>query len=258
MNACTLLDNTTPSAVVNAYGCAVLARDTSSCQAARVAQGLSGDWLKFSCRVTLTVVNNAPRPYVLIQADDQPDSLSNYFDVADPCYENYQVPGIPTPNKIAVQSVSMKAPITPNALGGMAKSSNSGVAINGVWLFNDAAAPPDDIYKAINSFDRCAGHPDPQNGGTYHYHIEPSSISNDDSSFIGVEKDGYFLYGRRDMDNSLPVLDVNGGHTGFTTHSPNVAVYHYHLVFETSMNVGSAGQTAWFVATGKFHGALIP
>ena len=76
---CTLTDNTTQTAMTSTSGCALLQRDTSSCMAARQAAGLSGYWLKFSCRVTLTVTTQAGASYVQAQADGQPDYKSNYF-----------------------------------------------------------------------------------------------------------------------------------------------------------------------------------
>src|SRR5262245_52265950 len=51
VTGCPLAVNTTPTTVQNTAGCFVLNRDASACQAARTAQGLSGYWLKFSCRV---------------------------------------------------------------------------------------------------------------------------------------------------------------------------------------------------------------
>src|SRR5690606_12512895 len=53
ITSCTLTDNTTETSQ-SSNGCYLLTRDTTSCQASRTAQGLSGFWLKFSCRVTLT------------------------------------------------------------------------------------------------------------------------------------------------------------------------------------------------------------
>src|SRR5689334_12270828 len=60
--ACPLGVNTAASSTVT-NGCALLTRDTSSCSAARMAQGLPPVWLKFSCRVALTHVSGAA-PYV--------------------------------------------------------------------------------------------------------------------------------------------------------------------------------------------------
>ena len=255
---CTLAANTTATDVVNGFGCARLNRDASACLAARTAQGLTGDWLKFSCRVKLTVDTSGATPFVLVEADSRPDYKSNYFETEDACWDDYKVPGKATPNLIMPQTIKTKVPLTPSGGGTDKKTNDAGVAVNGVWIFNDAAAPPDDIYKAVNSFDRCGGHPDPQNGGTYHYHIEPNAISSDDANLVGILRDGYFVYGRRDGDNSLATgLDVNGGHTGTTTHSPVTPVYHYHVVEQTSTTAGTLGQKAWFIAIGKFHGQLL-
>src|ERR1043165_560780 len=54
ITGCALAANTTATSTVNA-GCALLERDTSSCREAREEIGLSGFWLKFSCRVTITM-----------------------------------------------------------------------------------------------------------------------------------------------------------------------------------------------------------
>src|SRR4051812_37054281 len=51
---CTLTDNTVETPVANAAECHVLERDTSACAEARKAAGLSGYWLKLSCRVSLS------------------------------------------------------------------------------------------------------------------------------------------------------------------------------------------------------------
>src|SRR5690242_14480333 len=54
-NACALLDHTTSTGSGHA-DCDVLERDTSACAADRAAQGLTGFWQRFSCRVTLSKV----------------------------------------------------------------------------------------------------------------------------------------------------------------------------------------------------------
>jgi hypothetical protein len=90
--------------------------------------------------------------------------------------------------------------------------------------------------------------------GAYHNHAEPLSVSYDDSRFIGVMRDGYPLYGRHDMDGSIPTLDSTGGHTGTTADSPSTPVFHYHVNQQTSTASTSAGETQWFLTTGTFHG----
>lgn len=246
---CALAANTTPTAnVVN--GCAVLDRDTSACMGARMAQGLSGAWLKFSCRVTLTNMPMAATPYVVAASDSQPDYQSNYFQPNDPCYSAF-MPAGRNPNHIAARSLMVRVPINTNMMATRQGLGPIGIAINGVAIFNNQAAPGDDIFREAETFDRCAAHPAPDS--TYHYHSEPYAISHDDSRLIGVLKDGYFIYGRRDMDGSMPTLDANGGHVGMTADSA-APVYHYHVNEQTSTSPGTLGQRQWFLTTGTFRG----
>lgn len=246
-NACALTDNTAATTRVNAAGCAVLERDTSSCDAARAAAGLSGVWLLFSCRVTLT----ATATTVTAVADGQPDYRSNYFSADSPCHEDY-TDAIQNPNEIAAQSYSLNFPTTPTASpASMRGTAVVGLALNGVPIYGNFAAPGDDIFEEALTFDRCGAHP--QMAGKYHYHAEPYSISYDDNAFIGVMRDGYAIYGRRDADGSLPTLDNAGGHTG-TTPDSTTPVYHYHVNLQTSTTTGTAGEQQWFLTTGQFAG----
>jgi hypothetical protein len=242
---CTLAANTTATATVT-NGCAVLDRDRTACTADRQAQGLSGAWLQFSCRVRLTKSTTQ----VKIESDSQPDYTSNYFGKTDLCYVAYTTQ-FPDPNTISSQGLVLQIPLAPTTTGMKMGLGPVGVALNGVEIFDNQAAPGDDIFLEAGSFDRCGGHPAP--GGAYHYHGEPYAISSDDSRLIGVLRDGYFVYGRRDADNSLPTLDANGGHVG-TTPDSTTAVYHYHLNEQTSTASGTAGQKQWFLTTGTYEG----
>ena len=128
------------------------------------------------------------------------------------------------------------------------------MAVNGVAIFDDQAAPGDDIFKEASSFDQCQGHPQQQ--GVYHYHGEPWAITHDDDRFVGVLRDGNPVYGRRDPDGTVPSsLDASGGHTGVTTDSPSTPVYHYHVNLQTSTASGTAGEQQWFLTTGQYHNA---
>jgi hypothetical protein len=251
--ACPLSSQTTATAKVT-NGCAVLTRDTSACQAGRSAQGLTGAWLKFSCRVTLTAMPSAVPPYISASADSQPDYTSNYFPTTNACYAAYTT-AFPDPNQVMAQSLIVKMPKVPNTTNTKMGLGPVGIAVNGVAIFDNQAAPGDDIFKEAGSFDRCGGHPAP--GGSYHYHGEPYAISSDDANLIGVLRDGYFVYGRRDQDGSLPTLDLNGGHVGTTADSPT-AVYHYHLNQQTSTTAGTLGQKQWFLTTGTYEGNTAP
>ncbi|HEY2774811.1 MAG TPA: YHYH protein [Candidatus Binatia bacterium] len=242
---CTLDDNTTLTADVNPAGCAVRDRDTSACQSARQSQGLDGYWLKFSCRVSLTLSAGV----VTAHTDGQPDYVSNYFATSDPCHETY-TGAIQNPNLIAAQSFTVGFPVTPSGSAtSMQMHAVVGLALNGVPIFGNFAAPGDDIFQEAQTFDRCGAHP--QMSGIYHYHCEPYAISYDDSNFIGVMRDGYPVYGRRDPDNSLPTLDAQGGHTGVTVDSPSTPVYHYHV--NEQVDPANSSDHQWFLTTGTWH-----
>lgn len=243
---CTLTANTTATSVTSTSGCAVLARDASSCKAARMAAGLSGAWLKFSCRVTLSVSGGT----VTATTDNQPDYLSNYFATTDACHEAY-TGAIQNPNTLAAQAYAIPFPQMPAGSPAQMRGAIVGLAVNGVAIFSNFAAPGDDIYQEAKTFDRCGGHP--QNTGVYHYHSEPFAISDDDANLVGMLRDGVPLYGRRDADGTTPSdLDNDGGHTG-TTPDSTTPVYHYHVNLQTSTATTSAGQQQWFLTTGLYH-----
>lgn len=244
---CLLSGSTSATATVNPAGCAVLSRDTSSCTAERQAAGLTGYWLKFSCRVKLTKQPSA----VQIESDGQPDYKSNYFASTDPCHENY-TGGVQNPNTIAVKNYIVPIPLAPTATSQPMTGAVVGMAVNGVPVFGNFAAPGDDIYKEAMTFDRCGAHPTPTSA--YHYHSEPYAISYNDSNFIGVMRDGYPIYGRKDPDGTIPAVDSTGGHMGVTVDSPTTPVYHYHVNQQTSTTAGTAGQMNWFITKGSYRG----
>jgi hypothetical protein len=241
---CELVANTTPTSTINA-GCALLERDTSSCRPAREALGLGGWWLKFSCRVAIT----KPSPTIVqLVSDDQPDHASNYFPAANACHADYQ-PAAHNPNMIGVKAMKMSVAVTPTPGGRVMMLGTVGLAVNGVALFNNMAAHGDDIYVESRSFDQCQGHP--TGTSVYHHHSEPYSITYDDANFVGVMMDGYPVYGRRDADGSMPVLDGFGGHSSATADS-TTPVYHYHINLQTSTTPGTVGQSVWFITRGMY------
>lgn len=248
---CPLAASTTATTTVSATGCALLERDASACRAEREAAGLSGFWLAFSCRVSLAPMTVDGLAVVRATADGQPDYASMYFATNHACYQAW-ADGDPNPNTIVARDRAIDIPRAPvegqtNMGGGIV-----GVAVNGVPIFADFAAPGDDIFAEVATFDRCSAHPAP--GGTYHYHGEPLAITSDDARLVGVMRDGYPVYGRRDADGSLPTLDAHGGHTSVTADSDGLAVYHYHLNEQVSAAAGTAGERQWFLTTGTFRG----
>lgn len=244
---CTLTEDTSVAST-GPNGCALLVRDTSACRAARVAQGISGFWLKMSCRVTLTLSGGQ----VQATSDGRPDYESNYFFDDSVCHEVY-TGAIQNPNHIATETYSVAFAAAATTTGApMRGTALVGLALNGVPIYGNFAAPGDDIYQEAKTFDRCGGHP--QGDGKYHYHSEPYSITYDDDNFVGVMRDGYPIYGRRDPDGSTPTLDGDGGHTGPTVDDSTGSAYHYHVNQQTSTAPTSAGETQWFLTTGTFHG----
>lgn len=249
-STCTLTANTTATSTVTS-SCTLLSRDASGCQAERVAAGLSGFWLRFSCRVSLSTVTSGNAQFVQATADGQPDYTSVYFPTTDACYAAESGTS-PNPNHIVAKSYVVQFPVATDTTTQSMGLGVVGLAVNGVPIFDNTAAPGDDIYDEIATFDHCQAHPTGNN--EYHYHSEPYAITYDDDNFVGVMRDGYPIYGRRDPDGSVPTLDVAGGHTGFTIDSPTTAVYHHHVNEQTSTTAGSAGTTAWFITTGTYAG----
>ena len=246
--SCTLTDNTTEISQ-SVLGCSLVTRDTSSCQASRTAQGLTGFWLKFSCRVTLTKSGSD----VIITSDGQPDHKSPYFSSSNGCYEG----GFPSgrsanPNTLATQSISITVPYSPTANSGTTGVAMSmgvvGISLNGVAIFSNAAAPGDSIYDEVATFDKCEGHPA---GTKYHYHIEPTTATDEDDNFIGVMRDGFPVYGRAEYGGGLPTLNkaTAGGHLGLTADSTSSSVYHYHVNLQTS-----GSDSAYFITSGYYMG----
>jgi hypothetical protein len=189
---------------------------------------------------------------VTATSDGRPDYTSFYFDDGDACYAAFP-DGKRNPNRIVTQNLAVAFPLSPSGGGQDMQTAIVGLAVNGVPIYGNFAAPGDDIFFEAQTFDRCSGHPDPR--GAYHYHSEPASITQDDGAFVGVMRDGYPIYGRHDPDGSMPTLDGDGGHTGVTSDSPSTPVYHYHVNEQTSTGARTAGEKQWFITKGRFHSA---
>lgn len=242
----------------------LLTRDTSSCESDRTTLGLSGNWLKFSCNVVLGLADSSKNDvssyssatYVKITAYDLPDYDSNYYPTSGTYsftangeevtgnYSNLDAsysPSFPDPNHIAQRTIVMYVPKAPSkasttqtmAMGAV------GMAINGVPIYDSVAANTDNIFAEVYSFDENQGHP--ASHSDYHYHSEPYSISYNDDNLIGVMRDGFFLYGRKDSDNtdmstnggsewtsSDGDMYTYGGHVG-TAPDGETNVFHYHV-----------------------------
>lgn len=109
-----------------------------------------------------------------------------------------------------------------------------GIAVSGAVIYNDEEGPGIALDAAAGGLDFNGAHTGPQ---SYHYHLEPTSFSEDDSNLIGVIADGFFLYGRKcNSTGTYPTdLDASGGHTSITQFSQD-PVYHYHIQNELYLN----------------------
>ena len=253
------------STITSPFGgsCDKVIRDTTSCQNARTALGLSVNWLSFSCNVVLGLATSALAPttnyasaaYVTVTFYNLPDHTSNYFPTTGSYsftangttiagnYSSMYVaytPSYPDPGINAQQTTTMNIPISPSFSGSQVMPGGSiGVAINGVGIFSDVAASTDNIFTESKSFDTCQGHPA---GTKYHYHSEPFSISSDDNNLIGIMRDGFWVYGRKDFSGATPGTTANlqtagasstiykfGGHTGADPLTNSGSAFHYHL-----------------------------
>lgn len=176
--------------------------------------------------------------WVTITAKDLPDHKSMYYDEANDLYEAYDEPDNAdfkkNPNTIGEQNLVYKIPRYPaeastheaTPMGAM------GVTINSVSIFNQEAAPGDDILEELNTFDQYEGHPA---GTEYHYHIEPVWLTQhrddaDNEAFIGLLLDGFPVYGTHEdgVQITNDDLDDYHGHFGVTDDFPD-GIYHYHI-----------------------------
>ena len=137
------------------------------------------------------------------------------------------------PNQISTQTITITVPLNPaEATNKQATSLGPiGISRNGVVFYNQYAGPNNQaLTNEIDSFDQWLGHP--QNSGQYHYHIEPTYLTNlyGSDSFLGLLADGFPVYGP--MENGATItnadLDEYHGHTTATADFPE-GIYHYHI-----------------------------
>ncbi|RAP32143.1 YHYH protein [Candidatus Marinamargulisbacteria bacterium SCGC AG-414-C22] len=184
--------------------------------------------------------------YVYITTDGVPDHNSPYFinnSYDDSRYEtNDDITFDQNPNNILAQTYTFKLPHTPQSASVKQATSLGamGVALNGVPFFNQYAGPNNQpLTNEIFSFDQYNGHPAP--GGSYHYHIEPLSITASSRSIlVGFLLDGYPVYGP--IENGIELtsddLDEYHGHEHITPDFDE-AIYHYHITADDPYINGS-------------------
>jgi hypothetical protein len=165
-----------------------------------------------------------------------PNHSSPYWPTNNPLYEAYNGTNQSfnlNPNVISTQSITITVPLYPASAATKEATSLGpiGISRNGVVFYNQYAGPNNQpLTNEINSFDQWYGHP--QNSGQYHYHIEPTYLTDTYGSdaFLGVLADGFPVYGP--IENGATItnadLDEYHGHTTATADFPN-GIYHYHI-----------------------------
>lgn len=162
---------------------------------------LNDAYLWFGANVTVALDGNE----VVIEATGRPDHTSPYWnpDNSSGLYVE------PDPNITLVAAMSpgfieeydnlftLRVDANPTLANTSSATSLGavGIAVSGAPIFNDQEGPNSELgIGVIRGFDRSGAHTGPS---TYHYHLEPKAISDDDDSLIGVIADGFFLFGRQ-------------------------------------------------------------
>lgn len=183
----------------------------------------------YTSNTTVTVNDNT----IIITSKGVPDHKSAYYSTSDALYEAYNAGDFrKNPNSIVTQNLTMTIPRFPE------KATNHdatplgpiGIAVNSVSIFNQYAPPGDDLENEIPTFDQWEGHPQQQ--GMYHYHLEPTWLTNQNGNeaFVGFLADGFPVYGTHENGRRVTNADLDEfhGHTSATPDFPN-GIYHYHV-----------------------------
>lgn len=192
----------------------------------------------------VAVIFNDTAQTVTLEAAGRPDHYSPYWD-PDGDSGLYVEPGPETTetrmspgfvdqymirfNLTVPMNPELSSSTTATALGAI------GIMTTGSPIFNDQEGPVDLGEGPTSGFDNFGAHTGPQ---TYHYHMEPTPISNGDDRLIGILADGFLLYGRHEFGTGAPPtdLDASGGHVGPTQFNPEPH-YHYHIVDSVYLTV---------------------
>ncbi|WP_439957285.1 YHYH protein [Leptospira ellinghausenii] len=202
-------------------------------------------WIRnnFKCAVGSVSGTN----YVF-RSQNIPNNKSYYFGSTSPRYEalgsGQKAAGT---NQISSQCLVYTIPSSPsekltNKTGTQSGYASVGITVNGLAIFNNAAAAPDTLSTEAQTFDQYNGHP--QNSGVYHHHSQPLNVSNNNSNLIGMLIDGYAVYGRDCTDagssTTTPTigsgLDNNHGHISTTLHFSS-PTYHYHYTSDPTATI---------------------
>ncbi|WP_039928835.1 YHYH protein [Leptospira yanagawae] len=216
-------------------------------------------WIRnnFKCAVGSVSGSN----YVF-RSQNIPNNKSYYFGSNSPMYEALGAGQKSAGNnQISSQCLVYSIPSSPsekltNKTGTQSGYVSVGITVNGLAIFNNAAAPGDTLASEVQTFDQKNGHP--QSSGVYHHHSQPKNVSEDDSKLIGVLLDGFPVYGLKCDNNTSttadddapgvvgPSLDSNHGHIANTLLFPG-GIYHYHYASDVTAGTNT-------LIGSQFHG----
>ena len=204
----------------------------------------------FSSNFKSMVTLSSDGTNVTIKSNGEPDHVTPYWGVGNALY-TAQISGhTVNPGTLQAQTFVMTVPINPAAAATKEATSLGpiGMALNGVAIFNDQEGGNVPLDSGVLlSFDTAGAHSGP--GGLYHYHTNGVFTSIDDNNLIGWLRDGFPIYGRKDLDGTHPTdLDANGGHFGVTPQYPN-GIYHYHC---SNVNYQNSGY--YVLKSGSYYG----
>ena len=152
------------------------------------------------------------------------------------------------------EAASFTVDATPDLTGAtVATQLNTiGIAVSGASIFNDQEGAGD-LDSAAGSLDWAGAHKGPV---VYHYHLEPTPITSDDDSLVGILLDGVFIYGRQcsSIGGTPTDLDASGGHTSTTQYTDGAEEYHYHIINEVYAAGNYAYAPAYVLFAGPFQG----
>ncbi|SDH26058.1 YHYH protein [Winogradskyella thalassocola] len=195
---------------------------------------------------------------VYIETTGFPDHTSIYWETDNALYMDE--PGVSKTTQDTYigggqgEAASFTVDATPNLTGSTVTTqlNTIGIAVSGASIFNDQEGMGD-LDQAAGSLDWAGAHKGP---GVYHYHLEPTPITNDDESLVGILLDGVFIYGRQcSSTGTYPTdLDASGGHTSTTQYTDGAEEYHYHIVNEEYPAGNYAYDPAYVLFAGPFQG----
>lgn len=178
---------------------------------------------------------------ITLESNGFPNHQSYYWATTNPLYnanDACMTSSMPTPHTIDDETMNFS--FTVDAAPCLASSSTAtglgtiGLCTSGAPIYNEQEGNNFAIDATLATTMDCGGgHAGPTG---YHYHLEARNtdygLSHDDTQLVGIMKDGFLIYGRKDYPSGdYPTdLDESGGHYGPTPHSNGESVYHYHII----------------------------